>query len=91
MHCIYVRKHSQHAQGLTPSPGHESAEAAQFASFVPHIFLQYTKAIRCTHAHTHTHVCLQIHTFVASSQLICLACLGSTYVGNNSSTDDMYK
>ena len=69
---------------LAPSPGHESAAAVQFDSFVPHIFLHYTQravdAVRTyvlTYAQT-VHPCLpESHTFVAGSKLVCLACLGS--------------
>lgn len=65
-------------RGLTPSPGRESAEAVQLVSSVPHTFLHYTMASRCTHIHHTEHrVCLQIHTFAANSKLIRLACLGS--------------
>ena len=41
---------------LALSPGHESAAAVQFDSFVPHIFLHYTQKGQWMHAHMYLHM-----------------------------------
>lgn len=81
---------------LAPSPGHESAAAVQFDSFVPHIFLHYTQravdAVRTyvlTYAQT-VHPCLPEKSHLCGWQQARLSCLPGLYKRNTRSTNNTY-